>query len=367
MAPQTNYDQAVPAGRAGMAVDAPARIVSAVADELIMPGIPVVAHQTRGYGVCKPPRANVAVILDDGGTWTGGTFGVTINGVTVTTTFATSKAVSMAAVATALQALSFVATAVYTGGSNIITITAEEDVDIQAVTTDVTSLTGTMTITSVTYSNTETFLGLALRDLALPRGTARRVDNDKIVATLSGDTLTTSDTVGGYVNGVAFDTVTYATSEANTLQLLCNALMESPDIYSATYSGRVVTILARPGKDIVVVLTVTDNALASVAPAFAQVPSQQAIPLGENEQAFLPAEEVPIVRRGLVWMRCEELLALGDTLYVRVASGTYDTIGYLRNDTDSGTAASITGMTLHSATTTDSDGNYIAQVEVNLP
>lgn len=367
MAPQTSYSQAVPAGRAGMGVDAPERIVSAVADELIMPGVPVVAHQTRGPGVCKLPRANVSVITDDAGTWTAGDFGVTINGVTVTVTFATDKATSMAAMATALQALSFIAAAVYTAASNIITITAEEDVDITAVTTDVTARTGTMTISSVTYSNTERFLGLALRDLALPRGTARRVDNDKIVATLSGDTLNTSDTISGFVNGIAFDTVTYATSEANTLQLLCNSLMEQPDIYLATYSGRVVTILARPGKDIVVTLTVTDNALASVAPSFALVYSQQAIPLGENEQAFLPGEEVPVVRKGRVYLRAEEAIAFTDTLYVRVAAGTYSTIGYVRNDADSGTAIEIAGMGIFGASITDSDGNQIVPVEVNLP
>ncbi len=228
-----------------------------------------------------------------------------------------------------------------------------------------------MTITSYTYSTTDVLLGLALRDDKLPYGTARRTGlQDKAVLTLSGDALTTNDTVDGFVFGTAINQVTYATSEANTLQLVANEIQAIPGIVSAVVNAtaRTITVTAQPGKDLTVTLTVTDDALASVAPSFATVYSVQAMPISEDEQAYLPGETVGCLRRSLAWMRAEEAIAVTDTVYVRVATtATQTQIGSLRNDADSGTAQAISGLAFFGASQTDPDGNLVVLVEVNLP
>lgn len=368
--PQTDYAQAVPAGRAGMPYDSPNRRVSGAADETIGFGLAVVA-KSDDRGVAKLPRANQCVILDDGGTYTAGDMPVTINGVSLTVTYDTDKATMMAAIATAIEALSFVLSATYVGGSNTITIIGQPDVDIWGVTLDVSGITGNMTITSYTYTNTNALLGLSVYDDALPYGTARRgAIQDRVVMTLSGDALNTSDTVDGFVFGVAIDQVTYATSEAVTLQLVANAILEIPGIDTVVVNAtaRTLTISASPGKELVVTLTVDDNAVAAVSPTFAGVYSQQAMPISESEAAYLPGEAVGIVRQGVIFARVEEAIALTDSVFMRVAaSATHTDIGALRNDVDGGTCQAVTTLSFVSASSADPDGNLVAQVELNLP
>ena len=365
---QTSYAQAASQGRPGQPNDPPERVLSGNADETIKAGLVVMSGRTD-RNKAKLPRATQCVILDDAGAYTSGTAVVTINGVTVSVTYDTNKATTMAAIATALQALSFVLTATYAGGSNTITIIMQPDVDIYGVTA--TGFVGGMTITSYTYTTADVLLGLALFDSKLPYGTARRTGlQDQAVLTLSGDVLNTSDTVDGFIFGVAIDTVTYATSEAVTLQLVANAIQEIPGIVLAVVNttNRTITVTARPGKDLTATLTVTDNALASVAPSFATVLSVQAMPISESEQAYLPGETVGIVRRSLVWMRCEEAIVVTDSVFVRVAVTAANTeIGGVRNDVDSGTCQAFTSLTFYGPSTTDPDGNRIVLVEINQP
>jgi len=159
---------------------------------------------------CRLPIANGTVITDDAGTWTAGDVVVVINGVTVTTTFSTNKATSMALIATALQALDFVSTAVYSDPT--ITIVGEDNVNIVVSSFDVTDITGNMTLTSIVATFTDTVIGLAVRD-TIEGGDSRVEVNDRAVMTLSGDVLNTSDTVDGTINGVSITQVTYATSD----------------------------------------------------------------------------------------------------------------------------------------------------------
>ena len=106
MSGQTSYAQAASSGRAGQPYDQPERVWSANAFETTKAGLVVMSKRTdRNVG--KIPRATQCVILDDAGAYTSGSAVTTINGVTVTTTYVTNKATTMAAVATALQALSF--------------------------------------------------------------------------------------------------------------------------------------------------------------------------------------------------------------------------------------------------------------------
>jgi hypothetical protein len=370
MSPQTDYSREMPNAVAGLQVDGRHDnfVASAAAEEVIRFGLMTV-RKSDSAAICRLPGANVVVVTDDGGTWTAGDVVVTINGQSVTTSFTTNKATSMAAVATALQALGFVSTAVYTGGSDIITITATSDVYL-AVSVSVAGITGTMTISGYTYTSNDAVLGLSTREAKAYGQSRSKGINDTAVATLSGDTITTSDTIDGTINGVAFSTVTYATSEANTLQLLCNELMKNSGVALATYTGRVVTVTNNAGLEIQLALTVTDNALASVAPSFAITYAKQATGVADTEAAYFPTETVSNTRKGSIWVRCEENVSIGDTPYVRVASGAGGSArGYFRNDDDSGTCQDVSGSfgSFVSNAVQDPDGSYVAQLEVNLP
>jgi hypothetical protein len=360
----------MPNAVAGLQVDGrhDNHVVSAAAEEVVRFGLMVV-RKSNDPSIGRLPGANVVVITDDGGTWTAGDLVTTINGRTVTTTYATSKAASMAAHASSLQALGFVSTAVYAGGSNTITITAASDVYL-AVSTSVSGITGTMTISGYAYTSNDAALGLSTREAkAYGQSRSKGID-DTAIATLAGDTLATADTITGTINGVAFSTVTYATSEANTLQLLADELMKNSGVALATVSGRVVTVTNNAGLEIQLALTVTDNALASVAPSFAITYAKQATGVADTEAAYFPTETISTTRKGAIWVRCEENVSVGDTPYVRVASGSGGSArGYFRNDADSSTCQDVSGTfgTFVGNAVADPDGSYIAPLEVNLP
>lgn len=369
MSPQTNYDQAMSRAVPGLQVDGrhDNHAVSGAAEEIVRFGLAVV-RKSDDADVFRLPGANQAVILDDGGTWTAGNVVSVVNGVTVTTAFATDKATSMAAHATAIQALGFITSATYVGGSNTITIVAAADVYV-STTFDVSGITGTMTLTSITYSSTDELMGLSIREVKT-YSAIRQTWSDQAVMTLSGDALNTADTVDGVINGVAIATVTYATSEANTLQLVANAIKAIAGVSDAVVNAtaRTITIYNTPGLEVEPAsLTVTDNALVTTAPSFAATYSQQASPLAVTEAAYLPTETVGAMRRGSVYCRAEEALALGDSVYMRVATGSFAQRGAFRNDADSGTCQLVSALRFAGPTVTDPDGNRIVPVELNLP
>jgi hypothetical protein len=368
MSPQTDYSQEMPVAVAGLQVDGrhDNHVVSAAAEEVVRFGLAVV-RKSDDWEVGRLPGANQVVITDDGGTWTAGDLVSTVNGVTVTTTYATSKTASMTAHAASIQALAFVTTATYAGGSDTITVVADADVYL-SISTDVSGITGTMTISGYTHSSTDSILGLATREVK-SYGSARNRVNDKVVCTLSGDALAANDTISGTINGVAFDTVTYATSEANTLQLLANELMENSGVASAVVSGRTVTVYNNPTLEVEISLTVTDDTLASVAPSFAYTYSKQDTGVTLEEAAYLATETMSVTRRGALWVKCEESVSVGDTPYVRVATGTGSQRGAFRNDADSGSCQDVSSTfgTFMRDAVQDPDGDYIAPLEVNLP
>ncbi len=370
MSPQTDYSQEMTEAVAGLQVDGrhDNHVVSAAAEEIVRFGLCVV-RKSDDWNIGRLPGANQVVITDDGGTWTAGNLVSTVNGVTVTTAFATDKATSMAQHATDIAALAFVTSATYVGGSNTITVVGDPDVYL-SISTDVSGITGTMTISSYTHSSTDDILGLSTREVK-SYGSARNRVNDKVVATLSGDALATNDTISGTINGVAFDTVTYATSEANTLQLLANELMENSGVASAVVdsTARTVTVYNNAGLEIELSLTVTDDAVASVSPSFANTYSKQDTGVSLEEVAYFPTETISTTRRGALWVKCEESVSVGDTPYMRVATGTGSQRGAFRNDADSGSCQDVSSTfgTFRQDAIQDPDGNYIAPLEINLP
>lgn len=367
MSPQTNYSQDMPAAVAGLQVDGrtSAHVVSAAAEEVVRFGSMVV-RKSDDEDIGRLPGANVVAITEDGGTYTAGNGVAVVNGVTVTVAYNANKATTIGDLATAIAALGFVSTCTF--ASNVLTITGVANTYI-AATWDVSGITGTMTISGTAYTSSDAILGLSTRE-AKSYGDARVAGvRDVAVCTLAGDAITTSDTITGTVNGVAIATVTYATSEANTLQLLCNELMKNSGVAAATYSGRIVTVTNNPGLEIQIALTVNDNALASVAPSFSYAYTKQSTGVELTEAAFLPTETMSVTRQGKVWVKCEENVSLGDTPYVRVATGTNAVRGVFRNDSDSSTCQDVSGTfgTFAGDAVQDPDGNYVAPLEVNLP
>lgn len=102
------------------------------------------------------PVANQVVILDDAGTYTAGDIVTTVNGTAITTSFDTDKDTTMAAHAAALLAgITDAASCAYVAGSHTITLTLN-NTNITSCVTDISGITGTMTITSETIGTTDT-------------------------------------------------------------------------------------------------------------------------------------------------------------------------------------------------------------------
>jgi hypothetical protein len=363
---QTSYPQDMSQAIPGLKVDARDDFVVSRAAREVMPfGIVGVDVQADANQI-KLPAANGVVITDDGGTWTAGNYVITVNGTVVTVAFTTDKATSMAAVATALQALAFITSASYT--PEAITVVAAADVALVVNSIDLTGITGNMTISSTVYSMSDAIRGLSVAQAKEP-GSSRVDVADRLLFTLSGDVLNTSDTIDGVFNDIAMAQVTYATSEAVTMQLIADAIKAINGVADAVVSGRTITVSNNPGLPLAGSLTVTDNSVASVQTTFdSGVGSSQDVGISKQTVAYAPTETVSAVRRGAVWMRCEEALARGDSLFVRVVASANGTQrGALRNDNDSGTAVAATGIVLLDASTTAPDGTIIAPVELNLP
>lgn len=69
------------------------------------------------------------------------------------------------------------------------------------------------------------------------------------------------------------------------------------------------------------------------------------------------------LRRGAIWVKAEEAMAKGDTVYVRYLSGTGTTIGAVRNDADSTTCAALDGASVLQYDSTTG----LVEIDINLP
>ena len=371
MSPQTNYDTNMTQGLAGQKANARHDdfVMSRAAEEVTPFGV-VVGSVSGQPEQGRPPIANTAVILDDAGTFTAGSIVSVVAGVTVTTAFTSDKDTSMAAHATAIALLDFITSATYVGATtHTITVVAAANVNL-TLTTDVSGITGTMTITSTTFGMTDRLLGLSVRD-TIEAGSSRVDVNDRAVMTFAGDDLATADTIAGSLNGVAIDGVTFATSDAVTLQLIANDFKTIAGVLDAVTDTtlRTITITMNPGLALdSVILTITDNALASVAPTASAAYSAQGVGIGRNEAKFAPTETIPVLRKGEMFAQCEEAMTPASTAFVRIAvTSSFAQRGRLRTDIDSGSAVVATGIHVTGNSFTDVNGQLCVPVELNLP
>lgn len=367
MTGQTDYSQDMNVAMAGVRVDSGfGDVVSAAAEEVIPFGLVCVEDATDPE-LCRLPGANQVTILDDAGTYTAGNGVAVVNGVTVTVAYNTDKDTTLGDLATAIAALAFITSATYTAGDHTIVVVADAGVRL-TISVDVSGITGTMTITSYTDALTDAIKGISLKT-AREYGSHRAYENDRVLMTLSGDALNTGDTITGSINGVTVATVTYATSEANTLQLIANAIMEIAGVVSAVVAGRTILVSNNPGLVMErASLTVTDAVLAAVAPTFAATYSKQDIGLVSTDVANLPGETVGALRKGRVYVVAEEALVKTDSVFVRTNAGTGTQRGAVRNDVDSGSCVAVTTLRFAGPSVLASDGvTRIVPVEINLP
>lgn len=163
--PQTSYPLVQDAASAGMIVDSGfnRKKSYSLIDAALDFGLGVVRSKANPETQCRKPYITQQVILDDAGTYTAGDILVTVAGTLITESFDTDKATTMAALAASIQALADIATAVYAGGGNTITIVGATDSDADiTVVVDVSGITGTMTITSITPTSNDVPRGIAL-------------------------------------------------------------------------------------------------------------------------------------------------------------------------------------------------------------
>jgi hypothetical protein len=155
---------------------------------------------------------SMVICTDNGGTWTGGSIAITVNGTLYSQTYdGTGKDTSMAALAALVAADSDVFSAIYSSGGHTIVITPKPGATL-TVTADTSGVAGTIAITVAT-----------------------------------GGTWT-AGTANIYVNGV-LSSYTYLTSKAASLAILAAQIKTNcPDVSASTYALNAITIKPNAGK-----------------------------------------------------------------------------------------------------------------------
>lgn len=171
---QTSYSSSLVKGLHGSKADSRVDLVESMQ---AYGTIPIGRGVSKVYGndtqVLLPVENNV-VITDDAGTYTAGSISVTINGTVVTQTYSVDKNTTLTALAAAILAAApaGIRSAAYVAGSHTITLISSNQTLV--VTVDVSGITGTMTISSVTPTSINTFAGVAINsgiiDQGLPGG-----------------------------------------------------------------------------------------------------------------------------------------------------------------------------------------------------
>lgn len=162
---QTAYPINQPIAFSGLRADIrDITVLTGQAIEEIALGRGVVKVYGSDYQV-RLPKTNKSVITDDAGTFTAGSIVSIVNGVTVTTAWASDKNTTMTAHAAAIAALASVLSAVHSTTGHTITVISKND-DL-VITTSVAGVTGTMTISSIVVStNDSDLMGISLADSA---------------------------------------------------------------------------------------------------------------------------------------------------------------------------------------------------------
>lgn len=215
---QTSYNQTYAKGYEGMLADSRIKIVETYqATEALKPGRAVV----KVYGEenqCRLPAETQSVILDSAGTFTAGDIVTTVNGTEITTAFDTDKDTTMTAHAAAIQAgVADVYSAVYASGAHTITIKTRNTAVVATV--DVSGITGTMTITSVTASSLD--VAADVRGLAVNPGNIEQ-DANGLVTYAATDAVSVLTQGALYVlpeETVTPDSAVYVRMQANGTKL----------------------------------------------------------------------------------------------------------------------------------------------------
>ena len=176
------------------------------------------APATIKLGAMGGAAAATATIIDNAGTFTGGTISANINGIIVSTAWITDKNTTLATLAAAMQVAlraqtsgDTTSTVTYTSGTHTILVTPKSTVSV-FVAFVLAGITGTMTISSITYSAPETYAD-ALTRLSASDDSWYQLT---IASTLTADILAVSAWVNANTSPKFFF---YKTADANVVNV----------------------------------------------------------------------------------------------------------------------------------------------------
>lgn len=87
---------------------------------------------------------------------------------------------------------------------------------------------------------------------------------------------------------------------------------------------------------------------------------------GASTSGYAIDDLVTIARKGVIWVTCEEAMAIGDSVFVRFAAGAGGTVlGAVRNDADTATCVAVPNGSCSVAVPSSAAG--IVGLNVNLP
>ena len=351
--PQTAYLDAMVTAFAGIKADTEFDFVaSLIAKEIIRPGLGLVKFAGVDNAARLPLVNEVTISWDIDFTATNVISGI-VNGVAYEETWNTNHATTLTALTATLLAIPGVLSA--TEGTNSIVLLADPNGALTA-TCAVAAGGGSSPVSTVTDTTTDLLHAIALHTHTLEARTVNPVVLDKSTITLSTD-LTGANSTVVTVNGTALTAVVYATSHAVSMTLLCAEIDSAPGVYSCSYVGDVVTVLAPLG------LTVTVNSVVvtgGAAVTAAIVASSQTV---EGEVYYPAMSTVSGLRDGAVYVTVEEIVTSDDPVYVRYKTSGTDLPGQFRKDADSSTAFLVAGAKYR----TGAAALGVAIVEINLP
>lgn len=204
--------------------------------------------------------------------------------------------------------------------------------------------------------------------------------NNLATLTFSG-ALVASNVINGKVNGVAIAPVTYASSSADTMTAIANAIEDIDGVVSATVNSTVITIVMDNetpanvsdwvvtlgvGQATVALVNSTSDTLYGVALLDESRMNAWAYTGSAGMLPYQVGECVPDLTKGRVIVQVEDTLNSDDPVYVRFIAGTTGQVrGNFRSDSDSGKAFLVPSYIARWIKGASAGG--LAVLEVELP
>jgi len=364
---QTSYSRDFAIGQKGQLADSSFHhIVSLLGKEDIGIGLGLAKFKGED-NVARLPQINIISLQADADLVTSNSTvasvtiqvfgGSEVVNTTSATVFATDHATTMAAIAAKIAAFTGISSCTVTdANSRTLYIVAEDNVqisDAEATTT----LGGSQAAWTATNDSGDELYAIAATGHDIEQTyPPNKLTVSTITITLDAD-FVASNVLAGYINGTAIS-ITYASSHANTMNLLKAAVEAITGIKNATVSGRVLTVNAFAGYNIRYSTFAITGGSSQATVTLANATSQTGGLVQYDE-----GEMIPGLRRGRVYVEVEQAVDSDDTVYVRFEANSNGEPGGFRKDADTNTAIAWTGAKY----VTSASAGGIAEIELNLP